>query len=200
MGPGRREEKQKTGPKARPENLLLANAELVDDGAIALEVRLLEVIEKAAAPADELQKAAAAVMILRVRLEVLGQVGDSIGKKRNLHFRGASVALVDGVLGDEASFLFFGGRQNPVSFNRLSVPVDTRKLRKVVTITAEVGKNNPAPVEWRNAGRARARHPDSTRANRRILPKMGYAVWQAATESVPALIEALESILPADPE
>ena len=108
--------------------VLLTDAELVDDGAIALVVRLLEVVEKAAAPADELQKTAAAVMVLRVRLEVLGQIGDSIREKRNLRFRGASVAFMDGVLGDEVGLLFLRGRQNPVSFNRLSVPVDTRKL------------------------------------------------------------------------
>jgi len=122
MGSGRREVKQKTGPQARPENPLLANAELIDDGAIALVVGLLEVVEKTAAAADELQETAAAVMILRVRLEVLGQIGDSIREKRNLHFRGARVALVDGVLGNEVGLLFLGGRQNPVSFNRLSVP------------------------------------------------------------------------------
>src|SRR5947207_2667324 len=79
--PAEGRKKQKTGPKARPVSPLFANAELVDDRAIPREVGLLEVIEKTAAAADELQKAAAAVMILRVRLEVLGQVSDAIGEK-----------------------------------------------------------------------------------------------------------------------
>src|SRR5258706_12309401 len=57
---------------------LLADAQLVDDGAVAVLVRLLEVVQKAAAAADKLQEAAAAVMVLRVGLEVLGQVGDAV--------------------------------------------------------------------------------------------------------------------------
>src|ERR1041385_5276487 len=122
MGSGRGGMKQKTGPKARPVSPLLANAELVDDGAITLEVGLLEVIDKTAAAADEFEEAAAAVMILRVRLEMLGEIGDAVREKRDLHFRGARVAFMDGELGNEVGLLFLGGRQNPVSFNRLSVP------------------------------------------------------------------------------
>src|SRR5690349_2801526 len=54
---------------------LLADAELVDDRPVALEVRLLEVVEKAAAAADELEKPAPAVVILRVSLEMLREIG-----------------------------------------------------------------------------------------------------------------------------
>src|SRR5690349_7833507 len=52
---------------------LLTNAELVDDRAVALDVHLLEVVEEAAATSDEFQEAAAGVVVLRVRLEVLGK-------------------------------------------------------------------------------------------------------------------------------
>src|SRR5437016_4873910 len=80
--------------KARP--TLLTDAELVDDRAIAIEIGLLEIVEEAAAPADELHQAAAAVVVLRVRLEVLGQVGDAIRKEGDLNLRGSRVTVVGG--------------------------------------------------------------------------------------------------------
>src|SRR5258708_27933491 len=64
---------------------LLADAELVDDGAVAVLIRLLQVVEKAAAAADQLEETAAAVMLLRMGLEVLGQAGAPIRQNRHPH-------------------------------------------------------------------------------------------------------------------
>ncbi len=67
------------GAPGRGRVRLLADAEALDRGAVALEVLPLEVVEQAAAPADHLQQAATAVMILAVGLEVLGQLVDAAG-------------------------------------------------------------------------------------------------------------------------
>src|SRR5579859_4089303 len=94
---------------------LLADAELIDDGAIPLVVGLLEVVQQATTAADELQKSAAAVMILRVRFEVLRQVADAVRQERDLHFGRAGIRIVSLVVRYEACFLFLGRWQNPVS-------------------------------------------------------------------------------------
>ena len=114
MGFGRRE-RRLPGGRAGWEPALLTNSEFVDDRAIALEVGLLEVIQKTAATADELQKPAPAVMIFRVLLEVFRQIGDATREERDLHFGRPSVPVVRFVLPDELCFLLLGGRQNTVS-------------------------------------------------------------------------------------
>src|SRR5690349_11004671 len=59
-----------------------AEAELGDQLAVALDVDAAEVVEHATPTADEHQQAAAAVVILGVHLEVLGEVLDAIGEER----------------------------------------------------------------------------------------------------------------------
>src|SRR5690606_32158480 len=63
----------------------LTDAERRDDLAVPLDVVAAQVVEQAAALADQLQEPAAGVVILRVRLEVLGQIGDALGEQRDLH-------------------------------------------------------------------------------------------------------------------
>src|SRR5260221_1112670 len=154
---------------------LLADAELVDHHAVALVVHLLEIVEKAAAAADKLQQPAAAVMVLRMGLEMLGEVGDAVREQGNLHFGGSGVTLVGCVRRDEGCFLFLGGRQNPVSFNRLSVPVDTRLASSQGTITAERGEiNSRDPLESLRHDRHRpTRDYRPARGRRRLLPEVG---------------------------
>src|SRR6185436_17562286 len=133
-------------PAPKGDRRLLTNAELVDDRAVALHVHLLEVVEEAAAPSDELQKAAAGVVVLRVRLEVLGEVGNSVREECDLHFWRSGIGVMHPILVDETRLLFPVGRQNPVLLNRLNHCLDTRVLLKRVTITAGGGKINPAGV------------------------------------------------------
>jgi hypothetical protein len=94
---------------------LLTDTELVDDRAVPLHVDLLEIVQQAAAATDELQKTAAAVMILRVRLEVLGKIGNAVREECDLHFWRSGIAVMDAILVDEVRLLFLGRRQNPVS-------------------------------------------------------------------------------------
>src|SRR5262249_25146805 len=75
-------------------NELLADAEGIDEPTIAVDVLRLQVVEEPAPLDDQLEEAAARVMVLRVDLEVLGQVRDALGQQRDLHFRRAGVALV----------------------------------------------------------------------------------------------------------
>src|SRR5688572_9225605 len=99
---------------------LLADAELVDDGAVAREISLLQVVQEPAAATNELQQSASAVVVLRVRLEMLGQIGDPIREKRDLHLRGTGIAVMRGVRGNELRFLLLRRGQNPCLLKRLT--------------------------------------------------------------------------------
>ena len=57
---------------------LLAQAELADQRAVALEVVLLQVVQQAAALADEHEQPAARVVILLVLAQVLGEIVDAL--------------------------------------------------------------------------------------------------------------------------
>src|SRR5580700_11195057 len=73
---------------------LLAEAELLDEGAVALEVAAAQVVEEAAAAADQHQQTAARVVILGLLAQVLGQMVDALGQQRDLDLGGAHVLLI----------------------------------------------------------------------------------------------------------
>ena len=77
---------------------LLSDVQLLDDCAVTLNVYLLEVAEKISSVTDHFEKAATAVMVLVVGLEVLGEGVDAIGKDRDLNLGRTCVALVGLVL------------------------------------------------------------------------------------------------------
>src|SRR5687768_78938 len=96
-------------------------AELLDEGAIALEVVLLHVVEEPPPPADELQEPAPGVVVLRVRAQVLGEVVDPTRQHRDLNLRGAGVRLVPAVLPDQLLLDILGeGHASSFSSFRLS--------------------------------------------------------------------------------
>src|SRR5687768_3980933 len=111
------EKNAKGGLGARPSRgiALLTNAELVDDRAVALHVDLLEVIQQTAATSDQLEKPAAGVMVLRVGLEMLGQVANAVREECDLHFWRPGICVMDAIRVDEVRLLFLRRRQNPVS-------------------------------------------------------------------------------------
>ena len=84
---------------------LLAQTELFDQGAIALNVGLLEVVQHLATLADQLEQAGTGVEVLLVGLEMIGEAVDAGGKKGDLNFSGAGVAFVLGELGDNGLLL-----------------------------------------------------------------------------------------------
>ena len=77
---------------------LLTQTELLDDRAVTLDIVLLEVCEEVSSVADHLEKAAAAVVVLVVRLHVLGQVVDTVGQKCDLYFGRTGITFVNSVL------------------------------------------------------------------------------------------------------
>src|SRR5215212_11058474 len=80
---------------------LAANPEALDQRAIARLIVTLEKVEQLPPLRDELEQAAPGMVILHVRLEVLGQVGDAFRKDRYLNFRRAGIGLGRRVFLDE---------------------------------------------------------------------------------------------------
>lgn len=86
------------------ESGLLAEAELLEKLVVFGQVLALDVIKELAAAAGHLEEAAAAVEILAMRAQVLGQVIDPGGEQRDLNFGRAGVLIVSLVLGDDFGF------------------------------------------------------------------------------------------------
>ena len=87
---------------------LVAQAQVGDQGAVALDVGALEVAQQAAALADEHQQAATRVVVLDVRAQVLGELVDPLGHQGDLDLGGAGVVLGAAVLADELALLLAG--------------------------------------------------------------------------------------------
>ena len=71
---------------------------------ILRQVVALEIIKQLAAARGHLKEAAAAVEILAVRAQMLGQVIDASGEQRDLDFGRAGILIVDFVFGDDFRF------------------------------------------------------------------------------------------------
>ena len=83
---------------------LLAKAELLEELVILRQVVTLQIVEQLAAAGGHLEEATAAMEILAVGAEVLGQVIDASGQQRDLDFGRAGVFIVDFVFGDDFGF------------------------------------------------------------------------------------------------
>src|SRR5579884_3186316 len=127
--------------RARPSSTLLvfselaAEAELLDEGAVALHVLPLQVVQEPAAPTDELEQPAARIVVVPVGAQVLGQRVDALGQHRDLHLRRARVLLVLAELSDVLQLLFLGeGHSSPLFVGH---PGPSRREGR--TRTAEAG-------------------------------------------------------------
>ena len=67
--------------------LLAAQAQLLDQGLVAIGAHTPEIIQQSPALAHELQQPAPGVVVLRVRLEVHRQLIDAFRDQRDLHLR-----------------------------------------------------------------------------------------------------------------
>src|SRR5215212_5452521 len=154
---------------------LLADAELVDDRAVALVVDLLEVVEKTTPTPDELQEAAAAVMILRVRLEVVRQIRNAAREECDLHFWGAGIAVMRAILGYELRFLLLRRGQNLFSLaglTRESCAPITGKSRHHNSGRSQ----NQSQVDFTHHGyHPPPGHRGPARADRGVLPEAGHS-------------------------
>lgn len=138
--------------KCRDEARSLTNAQAFDDGAIALFALSAQVIEHAAALADQLQKTATRVVIFHVRLKVLGQVGDPFREERDLDLGGAGISFVPGELADDVLFALRGETHcysiTPLDFVRVVLA----KTGSSVNNSARSDKNSTGPPVARYAG------------------------------------------------
>src|SRR5690606_35088739 len=75
-----------------------AQAEALDQRAVALDVGVLEVAQEALATTDEQQQTTTAVVVVLVLPRVLGEVLDALGQHRDLHLGRTGVTLDGGVL------------------------------------------------------------------------------------------------------
>src|SRR5258706_2411182 len=80
---------------------LAAESEPSDDDSVARAVLLHQVGEKAAALADELEEAAARMIVFREALEMAGQLLDPLRQERDLDFRRSGVTFLGGKPGDD---------------------------------------------------------------------------------------------------
>src|SRR5271157_4426602 len=91
---------------------LLADTEFADYVAIAVGIVRLQVIQQAAALADQHQQSTPRGMVLLVDFEVLGQFANPLTQNRDLDFRRAGVCIVSAEAFNQGCFL--GSRQHGV--------------------------------------------------------------------------------------
>src|SRR5687768_10079518 len=96
-------------------SVLLADAQPLDEAPIPVRVLALHVVEEAAPLPDQLQKPAARMMVLRVGLEMLGQVVDPLAQDGDLDFGRARVGTVGLVARDYGRLGLFTERHRLTS-------------------------------------------------------------------------------------
>ena len=108
----------RSGPRSGRSASYFLKAELGDQVEVTLLILATEIVEERAALVDQHQQAAAAMIVLRVALEVLGEVGDALGEDRDLDFGRAGVALALRMFLDERLLALRGNRHRvtPVLF------------------------------------------------------------------------------------
>ena len=87
---------------------LLADAKFLNDGFVALGIRLSEVIEQTATLAHHHEKTAPGGMVLLMRLKMLRQFTNPLTQDRDLHFRRPGIRVVSTVLVNQGGFFLSG--------------------------------------------------------------------------------------------
>jgi len=85
---------------------------LFNNGAIALNVRLFQVVEHLATLADESHEGTLGDLVFLVLFHQLGEVLDAIGEQSNLSFSTTGILSRFSVLGENLFFLFFSQIHN----------------------------------------------------------------------------------------
>src|SRR5581483_10587273 len=116
---------------------------------VALEVAALQIVEAAAAAADEHQQATAGVVVLAVRAQMLGQAVDALREQRDLDLGLAGVRGTFSELLHQLLLAFLGQRHAVDEASRL-VPIN-RRARACAPRPAASAP--PAPRRTRSAAR-----------------------------------------------
>jgi hypothetical protein len=80
---------------------LAPKAELRDDTAVALDVTGLHVVEQTTPTTDQHEKSTTTVVVLRMLLQVLGEMRDTVAEERDLHLGRTCIGTVQAVLVDD---------------------------------------------------------------------------------------------------
>src|SRR4029079_4637721 len=91
-----------------------ANAQPVDELLIPVLIGRLDVIEQPATLADHLEQPSARMVVLAVRLEMFGQIGDALGQDGDLDLWRAGVAGLGRIFLDEILFALSDARYRSV--------------------------------------------------------------------------------------
>src|SRR5687768_11123688 len=95
--------------------VLLADAQPLDQAPVPVRVLALHVVEEPPPLPDQLHQAAARMVVLRVRLEVLGQVVDPLAQDGDLDLGRARVRTVGLIARDYRRLCFFTERHRLTS-------------------------------------------------------------------------------------
>jgi hypothetical protein len=95
-------------PHTGPFALLLADAELGNNGLVPFRVVLLQVIEQATTPAHHHEKSAARAVIFLVRLEVFRQLTNAFAQQRDLNFGAACIGRMRAIRVNDGLLLLSG--------------------------------------------------------------------------------------------
>lgn len=124
---------RKKGDKSRPFlTKLFPDAQLGNNRAVAVDVLLGQVVQEVPALTDHHKEATAAVVVMLVNPQVLGELVDAGGKNGDLHLGRTGVALVRRILGNDLGFLFL---LNHDIFH--------------LSINSPAAKNGPVERQWR---------------------------------------------------
>jgi len=97
-----------TRPHTEPVALLLADAELGNNGFVPFRVVLLQVVEQATTPAHHHEKSAARAVVFLVRFEVFRQLTNALAQQRDLNFRTAGIGRVRAIRVNDGLLLHSG--------------------------------------------------------------------------------------------
>jgi len=88
--------------------LLLSQVQIFDHPLIPFGIFPVQIVQESAPLSDEFHETPPGMMILGVRPKMFGQILDSLGEQRNLHFRRSAVGFVDPELFNECALHFPG--------------------------------------------------------------------------------------------
>src|SRR5256885_11650256 len=95
--------------------LLLTYAQLRNHFTITLDVMPSQVIEQSATLTDDFQQPTTGCVILGVRLEMFGEVSDSLAQQCDLDFRGPCIGCMDSIRANDCVFIFLGETHRSLS-------------------------------------------------------------------------------------
>ena len=85
---------------------LTAQAKLLDDRLVTIQIRLLEIIKELSPTGCHHQQAATGMEILAVRFQVFRKMSDTGGEQGDLHFTRSGILVVGTVFFDYVLFVY----------------------------------------------------------------------------------------------